>query len=172
MLGNFQGFINALEASGYKINSIGGYNNRLTRGSGTPSEHAFGNAIDINPGTNPSVRGQLITNMPDNVSQLAADNGLIWGGNWNSLKDAMHFEYNDKTGIPMASSVDKLPNAIPNQNPNIIVSPETMNQMQNLGQEQMKQMENYADQSHSPPADTRDVKDQSPSKEAEVGRTT
>jgi hypothetical protein len=29
--------------------------------------------------------------MPSNISQIAAKHGLGWGGNFNSMKDAMHF---------------------------------------------------------------------------------
>jgi hypothetical protein len=35
--------------------------------------------------------GQLITDMPENISAIAKGLGLGWGGNWASIKDAMHF---------------------------------------------------------------------------------
>ncbi|MBB6224570.1 M15 family metallopeptidase [Rhizobium leguminosarum] len=88
---NFQGLIDGLEEVGYKIKSIGGYNYRNIAGTNKLSNHAFGDAIDINPGTNPMGR-RLVTDMPSSVSALAAQNGLTWGGDWNSKKDAMHFE--------------------------------------------------------------------------------
>lgn len=94
--GNFQGFINELQARGYQINSIGGYNYRTIAGSTRLSNHAFGNAIDINPTLNPVTypgRGQpMISNMPADVSDLAAKWGLSWGGDWRTKKDPMHFE--------------------------------------------------------------------------------
>lgn len=88
----FLGFLNELEQSGYRINSVGGYNLRNKRGSRSPSEHAFGNAIDINPSKNP-MGNKFITDMPRNISDLAAKYGLSWGGDWKSVKDPMHFEW-------------------------------------------------------------------------------
>ena len=29
--------------------------------------------------------------MPSNIAQIASKHGLGWGGDWNSVKDAMHF---------------------------------------------------------------------------------
>ncbi len=78
-------------------------------GSNSWSQHAYGLAVDINPFHNPYLKGDLVipelasvytdrTNvregmiMPDDVvTQAFADVGLIWGGNWNTLKDWMHF---------------------------------------------------------------------------------
>ncbi|WP_276122567.1 tape measure protein [Pararhizobium qamdonense] len=88
----FKGFLNELSATGYDIKSLGGYNLRNKRGRNSLSEHAFGNAIDINPGANP-MNKDLITDMPKNISALAAKYGLSWGGDWSSIKDAMHFEW-------------------------------------------------------------------------------
>ncbi|ORE94042.1 Methyl-accepting chemotaxis protein [Stappia sp. 22II-S9-Z10] len=87
----FQGLIDDLEAQGYAIRSLGGYNNRTIAGTNKLSNHAFGNAIDINPAENP-MGPNLITDMPVNIAELARKHGLSWGGNWQSKKDAMHFE--------------------------------------------------------------------------------
>lgn len=87
----FQGFVKDLEASGYGIKSIGGYNYRNIAGTNKLSEHAFGKAIDINPSANPMGKS-LITDMPSNVGDMASKWGLSWGGAWGSKKDAMHFE--------------------------------------------------------------------------------
>ena len=87
----FQGIIDYLDGVGYKIYSLGGYVDRDVRGKpGVKSIHAHGAAIDINPAENP-LGSQLITDMPTNISQVAAGLGLGWGGNWKSVKDAMHF---------------------------------------------------------------------------------
>jgi hypothetical protein len=87
----FQSLIDYLDSIGYEINSLGGYVNRDVRGRpGVKSVHAHGAAIDINPGSNP-MGGQLITDMPENISAIAKGLGLGWGGNWASIKDAMHF---------------------------------------------------------------------------------
>lgn len=88
----FLGFLNELEQSGYRIDSVGGYNLRNKRNSNSPSEHAFGNAIDVNPLKNPMGKG-VTTDMPLNISDMAAKYGLSWGGDWKSVKDPMHFEW-------------------------------------------------------------------------------
>lgn len=88
----FKGFIDDLLGQGYNIKSLGGYNLRNKRNRNSLSEHAFGNAIDINPRQNP-MGPNLVTDMPKNISALAAKWGLSWGGDWRSVKDAMHFEW-------------------------------------------------------------------------------
>ena len=88
----FLGFLNELEDSGYKINHLWGYILRNKRKGRSLSEHAFGNAIDINPSKNPMGKS-LHTDMPPNISDLAAKYGLSWGGDWKTSKDAMHFEW-------------------------------------------------------------------------------
>jgi hypothetical protein len=104
----FDGFIKDLEARGYNINDLGGYNNREKRGGTTLSAHAFGNAIDINPSQN--TFGGNKTNMPPDVSQLAAKWGLSWGGDWQGKKDFMHFEW---TGGAPASGGPALASGAP-----------------------------------------------------------
>jgi len=94
----FQGLIDYLDGVGYKIYSLGGYVDRDVRGMpGVKSIHAHGAAIDINPTENP-LSSTLITDMPANISQVAAQLGLGWGGNWNSRKDAMHFSAATREG--------------------------------------------------------------------------
>ncbi|AGC36057.1 tail length tape measure protein [Rhizobium phage RHEph10] len=88
----FKGFLDELIGSGYKIKSLGGYNLRDKVSGKGLSEHAFGNAIDINPEQNP-YGSKLITDMPANIREMAAKHGLSWGGDWKSVKDAMHFEW-------------------------------------------------------------------------------
>lgn len=88
---NFQNLINHLDMAGYKINSLGGYNDRDVRGqTGVKSAHAKGAALDINSATNP-MSSSLITDLPENIGTIAGNLGLGWGGNWQSKKDAMHF---------------------------------------------------------------------------------
>lgn len=73
------------------------------------SQHAYGLAIDINPFHNPYLKGDLILpelasvytdrteirpgmiEAGDAVVEAFADIGWAWGGDWNSLKDWMHF---------------------------------------------------------------------------------
>jgi hypothetical protein len=104
--GAFQNLINNLDAAGYEIRSLGGYNNRDVRGKpGVKSIHAHGAAIDINPGTNPMGMG-LITDMPPGVGQMANRLGLGWGGDWKSVKDAMHFSAAKSEGGSMLQARD------------------------------------------------------------------
>jgi hypothetical protein len=78
-------------------------------GSESWSQHAYGLAIDINPFHNPYAKGDLV--LPelasayvdredirvgmivagDLVTESFAEIGWGWGGNWNTLKDWMHF---------------------------------------------------------------------------------
>ena len=78
-------------------------------GSGSWSEHAYGLAVDVNPFHNPYLKGNLVLPelasaytdrsdarpgmiMPgDVVTEAFGAIGWGWGGNWNSLKDWMHF---------------------------------------------------------------------------------
>jgi hypothetical protein len=80
-------------------------------GSTSWSQHAYGLAIDVNPFHNPYLKGDLV--LPelasaytdredvrpgmitegDVVTEAFADMGWGWGGNWNTLKDWMHFSF-------------------------------------------------------------------------------
>lgn len=102
----FKGFINDLEATGYKINVIGGWRAAGTGGGTGPADpdydknrysHPYGASIDINPTKNP-YGSELITDMPDNIGEIAAKHGLGWGGSWSSVKDAMHFSAMKREG--------------------------------------------------------------------------
>jgi hypothetical protein len=91
-----------LEAHDYRVRQgdTGAYNCRqITAGSGH-SLHAFGIAIDINWSTNPfRADNVLVTDMPrvmvNNILRIRTRSGVQvwgWGGNYRSVKDAMHFE--------------------------------------------------------------------------------
>ena len=99
---NFQGFIDDLEATGYKIKTLLGYAKRTTVSGKSFSIHASGGAIDINPPNpvmntypngffSPRPANAPMTDMPANTLQLANKHGLGWGGAWSSIDDAMHF---------------------------------------------------------------------------------
>jgi hypothetical protein len=78
-------------------------------GSNGWSQHAYGLAIDINPFHNPYLKGDLVlpelasaytdreetrpgmVYRDDVVHSAFRDLGWSWGGNWNTLKDWMHF---------------------------------------------------------------------------------
>jgi hypothetical protein len=75
------------------------------------SQHAYGLAIDINPFHNPYLKGDLVlpelasvytdrTDIRPGMIQDADavvtafdEMGWAWGGNWNTLKDWMHFSF-------------------------------------------------------------------------------
>ena len=105
----FSGFLTDLEGQGYKLDQSqsGGYANRNIAGTNTPSQHAFGHAIDVNSAENP--RGaNTPSNLPSDVGDIAASHGLIWGGNWSgATRDPMHFEYGGKP-VKMVSNDDLL----------------------------------------------------------------
>lgn len=90
-VGKFRGLLDSLAAEGYKISTLYSYANRRIEDNSRLSEHAYGRAIDINPGANPMLNSQLRTNMPKNIAELARKYGLVWGGTWHSKKDPMHF---------------------------------------------------------------------------------
>jgi len=100
----FTGFLSDLEAGGYKVAQGSGYSPRNIAGTNTPSQHAFGLAIDVNPQQNPQGANRP-SDMPANVGDIAAKHGLTWGGNWSgSTRDPMHFEYGRPGGPKMAAA--------------------------------------------------------------------
>ena len=90
-------------------NETGSFVCRPAVGSDNWSMHAYGLAIDVNPFHNPYLKGDLV--IPelastytdreevrrgmifagDVVVEAFAEIGWEWGGNWNTLKDWMHF---------------------------------------------------------------------------------
>lgn len=97
----FEGFLRELDSMGYHFKSVGGHVIRPIRGrSSGYSQHAFGNAIDINPDDNPL--GSSTNNLPPNIAEIAAKWHLNWGGLWKGRKDPMHFEWN---GVPLQQSL-------------------------------------------------------------------
>jgi D-alanyl-D-alanine carboxypeptidase len=85
-----------------------GFNPRHKPGGGGRSEHAFGNAIDINPAHNPFHSNR--TDLPANVSETAAKHGLTWGGDWKpGSRDPMHFEWTGAKGKPTQTATHGSP---------------------------------------------------------------
>lgn len=90
----FSGFLKDLEGTGYRLrqSDTGGYNYRYIAGTNTLSRHATGDAIDVNWNSNPQTRaGTWKSDLPEDVGDIAARNGLRWGGNFGK-PDPMHFE--------------------------------------------------------------------------------
>ena len=73
----------------------GCFNNRSMLGSSTPSCHAYGAAIDLDPERNPythnvHTHGHFTPDHP--VVQAFKAQSWVWGGDWTSIKDFMHFQ--------------------------------------------------------------------------------
>jgi hypothetical protein len=107
--------IRVIDAYEIELHPTGDFNDttsfvcRPAVGSSGWSQHAFGLAIDINPFHNPYLKGDLVLPelastytdradvrpgmvvVGDVVTDAFGDIGWGWGGNWNSLKDWMHF---------------------------------------------------------------------------------
>ncbi len=78
----------------YAVTDAIAYSFRTVAGGRNLSNHAFGNAIDINPRHNP-YRGDnvLITDMPDWYVAAWEAAGFCWGGDWVYIKDTMHYSW-------------------------------------------------------------------------------
>jgi len=73
-----------------KIDIFGGaFVFRKKRGSNKLSLHSYGIAIDINPQEN-AMRTK--GNMPEWFIQCMKKYEFVWGGDWKSSKDPMHFQ--------------------------------------------------------------------------------
>lgn len=84
----------------------GDYNCRVITGGGSWSGHAWPVAKDVNAKTNPyinhagsrTIRWGIETDMPAamirEIESITASGiqALAWGGRWNTVKDAMHFQ--------------------------------------------------------------------------------
>jgi len=87
-------------------NNTSAFNYRLVTGGKKLSMHAYGFAIDINPVQNPYRKGNIVLpaqavydpNVPGTLTpespvvKAFKRLGWVWGGDWKSLKDYMHFE--------------------------------------------------------------------------------
>mgnify|MGYP001226915090 FL=1 len=83
-----------------------GFNARTTVASEALSYHGLGAAIDINAATNPyRPDGRLITDMPSWYVAAWEKAGMCWGGNWNNVKDPMHFSWVGPVGSPSYATV-------------------------------------------------------------------
>lgn len=98
-----------IQASGttYKIREFGCYRYDSNNGSsniGAKSYHTYGVACDINWSTNPFIDSTNLSppcnpdpskyDIPQEIITAFHNHGWTWGGNWCSVKDYMHFEFN------------------------------------------------------------------------------
>lgn len=92
----------------FPIKSVGAYNFRKMAASSSLSHHSYGTAIDINPDENYMIKkdktivagklyepGKNKYSLPADGSVVKAfkRHGWIWGGEWTSSKDYMHFSF-------------------------------------------------------------------------------
>ncbi len=85
---------NAAAGRYYSIISAGSWFWRTVGGSNRFSEHAIGTAVDMNPQQNPYSRSNVLrTNMPSWWVDAWSDAGFCWGGDWVTVKDAMHYSW-------------------------------------------------------------------------------
>ena len=75
----------------YRVYRIESFNCRKTTSGKSWSAHAWAVAVDINPEENPFTSGALRTDMPPEFVRCFKSEGFGWGGEWRSVKDAMHF---------------------------------------------------------------------------------
>ncbi|HSG80372.1 MAG TPA: M15 family metallopeptidase, partial [Acidimicrobiia bacterium] len=65
------------------------------------SFHAVGAAIDVNVHRNPyRADNVLVTDMPGWFVKAWTDAGWCWGGDWQTIKDSMHFAWNGPLADP------------------------------------------------------------------------
>lgn len=81
---NFQCLVSGLEATGYRIDFMGGYRRH---GSVSHSKHPSGLALDINQ----TSRGRVTRPLPSDATSIAAGCGLFHGAQWRN-QDQGHFE--------------------------------------------------------------------------------
>ena len=82
----------------YTIKVIGGYRDGGGQGNLSDGDgyHSYGAALDINPDQNGYFEGGASHpyDMPQKYVDIFHGHGFSWGGNWRSVKDYMHFEFN------------------------------------------------------------------------------
>ena len=78
------------------------------------SFHAIGAAIDINADANPySEENVLTTDLPDWFVQAWVEAGWCWGGDWQEIKDPMHFSWMGPLHTPGYPLPDPFPPLTP-----------------------------------------------------------
>ena len=79
--------------TGYRVRSGASWVWRNVSGRRQMSQHAVGNALDLNPAQNPHTSGSLVTNMPSAYVAAWKGAGFCWGGDWRFFNDAMHYSW-------------------------------------------------------------------------------
>jgi len=74
----------------------GGFVCRKITNGNIPSNHAYGTAVDFNPGCNGNSKnkdGSCVTDFPPEIITIFKNNNFLWGGDYLGYCDAMHFEW-------------------------------------------------------------------------------
>jgi len=90
----FKGFVDDLVAAGAPIHEIGGYRNTYIAGSHHISQHAYGNAIDIDQvrrNVSPRLHAWAMAH-PQQFRAILNKYGIVSGGDWRG-PDFGHFEW-------------------------------------------------------------------------------
>ncbi len=86
-------YLTADERKEAGLDMFGGvYSFRRISGSGRLSVHAFGAAIDLDPGRNPLGKPWEFGMMPLGVVNVFEAEGWEWGGRWTHRPDCQHFQ--------------------------------------------------------------------------------
>lgn len=122
---HFQGFLTDMEAAGAPIKGVGGYNQRKIAGTDRWSQHAYGNAIDIDQtGRNATAEAlrQWGTQNPDKLAELEKKYGMVGGQNF-SKPDWGHWEWSGRNGglTPPAAREANIGPPMPNVAPSQVV---------------------------------------------------
>lgn len=150
----FKRFLESLQQSGIRVDpqQSGGFANRNIRGTNTRSQHAHGNAVDVNWTANPEGHvarppqggapfdpSNLVDNAGDRPGQteipgevaraLGRRHGLRWGGDFQGRSpDPMHFEVNGPDLSTPSSATTAYPEGPggPPQAPTQVAGPQAM----------------------------------------------
>lgn len=109
----FQGFVSDLIAAGAPIHAVGGYRNTYIAGTHHISQHAFGNAIDIDQGgrnLSPRLRAWASAN-PEKFRTILHKWGMVSGGDWSN-PDFGHFEWGGPGGHPSRYTTGDIARAV------------------------------------------------------------
>lgn len=110
-----KGFVEELEKLGAPIRGIGGYNVRNIAGTNRLSQHAYGNAIDIDQHSRNVVDEAFARWAAANrgrIAEAARRWGIVNGGDWRN-PDFGHFEWGGarREGLPVVQAAYRAPEA-------------------------------------------------------------
>lgn len=93
---------------GYVVRRVDTFACRKKTSGRGQSAHSWPVAVDVNPEQNPfSSDGRLRTDMPPEFVAAWKAEGFGWGGEWRSVKDAMHFSLDPvEGGRPVSQAFD------------------------------------------------------------------